>query len=223
MYLGSAVTSLCHAALQTTFETPTKVDNEPRRRGGAKRGMADFTTPLPQAGAPSASSAGVSGLISRAREMLPAYVSRVKALSTSFFNPLEFSRPTSQADWVARVSANALYFKPIYACFLAPILVNTMMSSLWLQIGSLVLCAAWGYAYGVRAADEQILGIPLSKFLTCSALSVFIMLLTGMINALFYTLVLFSLVGMPHMSLHNLPSAADALDAVEMQTLAPAQ
>jgi len=182
--------------------------------------MADFTTPLPQAGG-AASSATGPGLVARAKEMLPAYATRIKALSTSFFNPLEFSRPTSQTEWVARVSANAFHFKLIYFCFFAPILVNTMMSSMWLQIGALVLCGAWGYAYGVRAADEQILGIPLSKSLTCSALSVLVMLLTGMVNALFYTLVLFSLVGMPHMSLHNMPSAADALDAVEMQTLAP--
>ena len=178
--------------------------------------MADFSTPLPQAGGAAAAADGTgvaSGLVTKAKEAF----SRLKVLSISFFNPLEFSRPASQAEWIARVSANAKHFALVYACFFAPVLIHTMMSSMWLRIGSLLICGMWGYAYGPKAADDQIFGVPFSKLTTCATATVLVMLISGMVNALFYATVLFSLIGMPHMSLHIAPTPGD----VEMQPLAP--
>lgn len=93
-----------------------------------------------------------------------------------------------------------------------------MLSSLWLRIGSIALCAIWFYAYGVKKEDTMIsvFGITLPKVMVCSAASVIIMLTTGMLNALLGALLLFSLIGMPHMSLHTAP-AGDAIDALELQ------
>lgn len=179
----------------------------------ASSGMADFSTPLPQAGAADTSTPDTW------KGKLQAGFGRVRALSISFFNPLEFSRPASQADWIARVSGNASHFSPVYACFFAPVVLYTMMSSWWLCLGSLLVCALWGYAYILKASDAEIFRIPFSKFITCSVISVLCMLMTGMINALFYAIFLFSFVGFPHMSLHNLPGAVDALDVAELQPM----
>ena len=81
-----------------------------------------------------------------------------------------------------------------------------------------MVCALWSYAYIIKAKEDMIFGVPFSKFITCSGASVILMLLTGMVNALFYAFVLFSLIGLPHMSLHTLPAAADAIDALEIET-----
>ena len=62
-------------------------------------------------------------------------------------------------------------------------------------------------------------GIALPKVLSCACLSVFVMLLSGMLNALVGALFLFSVVAMPHMSLHNAPGGADAIDAIELQPI----
>ena len=149
-----------------------------------RRAMADFSTPLPGASPPEP-----SPFVQRVKKG----ALQIKSLSISFFNPTEFSKPDSQSDWISRVTVNAKHFSPVYALFFAPVLAITMMASMWLQIGTFAVCGVWAYGYWVKAADEQILGSPLSKFLTCSSISVIVMLATGMVNALFYALVLFSI------------------------------
>ena len=187
---------------------------------------ADFSAPLPQAVGAAGASDGVGGLRSLlaelfSREVWAERLARVAELSKSFFNPLEFSRPSSQAEWIQRVSSNASRFSLIYSLFFAPILLHTMLSSWWLRVGSLLLLGVWGYAYGVKK-DEAVLilcGVPLPKVVACSVGSVVIMLATGMLNALLGALVIFAIFGMPHLSLHQAPSGADAMDAVELQPI----
>lgn len=192
--------------------------------------MADFTTPLPQAvGSDSSlSSSEASGFLSYVKSLFDRelWMNRAKtvvSLSKSFFNPLEFSRPSSQTEWVARVSANASRFAPIYFCCFLPILLNTMLSSWSLRIGSFVLIALWLYAYGYKKDDTVLViaGVPAPKIIACSVISIVVMLVTGMINALFGAIVIFAIVAMPHMSLHLAPSMGDALDAIELQAIAP--
>ena len=192
--------------------------------------MADFSAPLPQAntGAPTATSADVTGFLSYvkslfSREIWVTRMKNVASLSKSFFNPLEFSRPASQTEWIARVSANATRFSSIYFCFFLPILLNTMLSSWSLRIGTFALVSLWLYAYGYKK-DESVLmigGVPAPKIVACTVISVLVMLITGMINALFGAIVVFAIIGMPHMSLHMAPSVADAMDAIELQAIAP--
>mmetsp|Transcript_43370 Transcript_43370/g.113998 ORF Transcript_43370/g.113998 Transcript_43370/m.113998 type:complete len:183 (-) Transcript_43370:309-857(-) len=174
----------------------------------------DFSIPIgsPMPGAPAESSR---------QAKIKGALMHLKSASASFFNPREFSRPASQSDWIARVTANARAFSSVYALLFTPILINTMMSSNMLCLGSLVIFGLWGYAYWVKAEDEYLFGIPFSKFLTCAAVSVLVMLLTGMLNALISCAFLFSLVAMPHLSFHAVPGTADAMDAQEMQSLSP--
>ena len=194
--------------------------------------MADFSQPLPQAAGTNANTTAGSTLsVAGLMELLKGLVSqsawssllgRFKAEAKSFFNPLEFSRPATQAEWIGRVTANASAFKLVYGIFFLPVLVSTMMSSMWLRIGSLAIIGMWGYAYGLKKEQTtlEFFGVSLPKVIACSSVSVFVMLLTGMINALFYALVLFAVVGMPHMSLHNVPAAtSDSLDPIELQPL----
>merc|ERR1719231_1606307 len=96
-----------------------------------------------------------------------------------------------------------------------------MMSTLWLRVGSIVLLALWLYAYGYKKEETVLIiaGVPLPKIIACSAISVVVMLATGMLNALIGALFLFALIGFPHMSLHMAP-LADAIDAVELQAIA---
>ena len=185
--------------------------------------MADFTTPLPQAGATS----NVGGVLGDLKGLLSKewWTERARALtdlSRAFFNPLEFSRPASQSEWLARVPANAARFAPVYGCFFLPILLRTMLSSWWLRIGSLLLLSLWAYAYLLKKEEAVLFvcGAPVPKVIACSVASVVVMLGTGMLNALIGALFVFSVVAMPHMSLHHAPSGADAMDAVELQTLA---
>ena len=188
--------------------------------------MADFSQPLPQAGgAQPAADTEASG--SMLRSMLGkawwlATLSRVKVLSRSFFNPMEFSRPESQADWLNRVSVNAAHFKPIYALVFLPVLVHTFLSSFWLRIGAVVLALLWGYGFGVKGDSPlNVFGFELKareKLYFLVPASLLVGLLTGMINALVYATVLFACVTMPHMSFHKAASF-DALDALELQTL----
>ena len=96
-----------------------------------------------------------------------------------------------------------------------------MLSSVWYMAGTLLLCGVWGYAYGIKHGEERLLGVPLPKMVSCSIASVLVMLLTGMVNALLYALLVYSVVGMPHASFHIGPIAPDALDTTEMQTLQP--
>ena len=190
--------------------------------------MADFSTPLPQAipGAAATSSGDAKGFVEYLKSFLVKdlwveKITQISSLSKSFFNPLEFSRPTSQTDWIGRVSTNGSRFAPIYVCFFLPILIHSMMSTLWLRVGSLVLLALWLYAYGYKK-DESVLiiaGVPAPKVIACSVVSIVVMLATGMLNALMGAMFLFALVGMPHMSLHNAPTS-DAMDAVELQAIA---
>lgn len=187
--------------------------------------MADFTTPLPQA-VPSAATTEAAGFVAWLRSLFSkeaamARMSQVMALSKSFFNPLEFSRPTSQGDWMLRVSANASRFAPIYMCFFVPIMINSMMATLWLRVGALVLCALWLYAYGYKKEETVLIvfGMPAPKVVVVATFSIIVMLATGMLNALTGAVFLFALVGMPHMSLHVAPSAADAVDAIELQAV----
>ena len=96
------------------------------------------------------------------------------------------------------------------------------MSSLWLRIGSVVLLLVYAYAF-VYKKEESVLivgGIPMPKVMASSVAAVLVMLATGMLNALIGAVFLFALVGMPHMSLHHLPSGADAMDSVELQAIA---
>ena len=78
--------------------------------------MADFSTPLPQAaGAAASQSDSTGGLVAMLKsvankDLWMGLGVKVLALSKSFFNPAEFGRPASQADWIARVSSNAKRF-----------------------------------------------------------------------------------------------------------------
>ena len=192
--------------------------------------MADFSTPLPQANAAAVTAATTSGDASGfmsyvkslcSREVWVERTKNISSLSKSFFNPLEFSRPASQTEWIARVSANATRFSSIYFCFFLPILLNTMLSSWSLRIGSFFLVALWIYAYGYKK-DESVLmigGVPAPKIVACTVISILTMLITGMVNALFGAIVIFAIIGMPHMSLHMAPSVADAMDAIELQAI----
>jgi len=183
--------------------------------------MADFSTPLPQAAAAEGSAGGMtsmlSGLLSKAAWM--ELLSRVLSLSKSFFNPTEFSRPATQQEWITRVSSNASRFALIYFCLFLPFLLNTMMSSWVLLIGSLALIAMWAYAYGIQKESSTltVFGVSMPKVLVCAVVSITVMLVTGMLSALIGAMLVFSLIGMPHMSLHVAPSGADALDALELQ------
>merc|ERR1711918_227575 len=116
--------------------------------------------------------------------------------------------------WLGRVSVNASHFKLMYALIFLPVLVHTMLSSMWLRVGSCVLVLLWAYAllkadtmtvFGVEPRDRE-------KLYVLVPLSVVIGLMTGMINALLYATVLFACVTMPHMSFHT-PARFDALDA----------
>jgi len=186
--------------------------------------------PLPQAGGAAAtteasdsSGSMLSKLMSKAAWL--SVLGKVKVLSRSFFNPLEFSRPESQADWLNRVSINATHFKPLYALIFLPIVVQTMLSSFWLRIGAVVLVLMWGYAFGFKGdAALNVFGFELKareKLYFLVPASVLIGLMTGMINALVYAVIVFAVVTMPHMSFH-IPASFDALDALELQTLSTA-
>ena len=188
--------------------------------------MADFSAPLPQAGggaAPAdAAAATTASMCTKAldRNAWSASFTRVKVLSRSFFDPREFSRPASQADWLERVSVNAAHFKMLYALVFLPVLVHTMLSSRWLRMGSCILVVLWGYALRTTG-PLNVCGMEVSagqKLYVLVPLSVVIGLLTGMINALVYATVIFACVTMPHMSFHE-PARFDALDALELQTL----
>ena len=187
--------------------------------------MADFSAPLPQAGgaAPAddagATSASMCAKALDRNEWRSAFT-RVKVLSRSFFDPREFSRPASQADWLERVSVNAAHFKMLYALIFLPVLVHTMLSSMSLRLGSCVLVVLWGYALRTTG-PLNVFGLEVSagqKLYVLVPVSVVIGLLTGMINALVYATVIFACVTMPHMSFHE-PARLDALDALELQTL----
>lgn len=191
--------------------------------------MADFTTPIPgsRGGAGPAvqtvGDGGSAGLIDALkqlanRDMWLSIVTRLAHDSKSFFNPAEFSRPSSQGDWIARVSSNASRFAYMYTLFFLPIMLRSVLSSLWLRLGAIAVAGVWVYGYGVKRADEVLVcfNVPLPKVLCCACLSVLIMLLTGMLNALIGALLVFSIVGMPHMSLHMAPGS-DAIDAIELQ------
>lgn len=192
--------------------------------------VADFSTPLPGSVQQTASVGQGGSALSNLIELLKGFISpaawasvasRIQFLAGSFFNPREFSRPASQAEWVSRVTANASHFKLIYGLFFLPLLLQTMLSSFWLQMGSIALICVWGYGYGIKKEESSlpVFGVPFPKVIVCASTSVVVMLITGMLNALLYAIFLFAVIGMPHLSLHNLPvnSAADALDAVEMQ------
>ena len=187
--------------------------------------MADFSAPLPQAGgaAPAddagATSASMCAKALDRNEWRSAFA-RAKVLSRSFFDPREFSRPASQADWLERVSVNAAHFKMLYALVFLPVLVHTMLSSMWLRLGSCILVVLWGYALRTTG-PLNVFGWEVSagqKLYVLVPVSVVIGLLTGMINALVYATVIFACVTMPHMSFHE-PARLDALDALELQTL----
>ena len=155
--------------------------------------------------------------------MMSAIVlSKAVVVWVELLNPLEFSKPESQADWLNRVSANAAHFKPIYALIFLPVLVHTMLSSFWLRVGSVILLVLWGYAFGLMGdAPLKVFGFELKareKLYFLVPASLVIGLLTGMVNALVYATVLFACVTMPHMSFH-IPASFDALDALELQTL----
>lgn len=186
--------------------------------------MADFSTPLPQAGGAAAVD-GAAPLLSKlmSKEWWMGHLSVLSVQATSFFNPLEFSVPGTQTEAIARIYGNSAHFKLVYAALFAPVMFFTLASSRWLRIGSFLLLALNGYAFGYHKQESlgSILGVPLPKVVTVPAVSVLIMIIFGMLNAIFYAAFLFALVGLPHMSLHNHPSgaAADALDAVELQGL----
>ena len=165
--------------------------------------MADFSAPLPQAGgAAPADDAGVTSASMCAKaldrnEWRSAFT-RVKVLSRSFFDPREFSRPASQADWLERVSVNAAHFKMLYALIFLPVLVHTMLSSMSLRLGSCVLVVLWGYALRTTG-PLNVFGLEVSagqKLYVLVPVSVVIGLLTGMINALVYATVIFACVTM---------------------------
>ncbi len=179
--------------------------------------MSDFSTPLPQA------SGGLQATDALGRrERIKRALMHFKKAAFSFANPYEFSNPSSQGEWIARVRANSKHFAAVYGVLFAPFLLHMMTSDMWLQIGAAVLGGVWIYGYWLKADDEQLCGVPLSKFWTCLALSFVVMLLTGMLNALLTAMLMFSLVAMPHMSFHVAAGAsADALAQEEMQTLAP--
>ena len=187
--------------------------------------MADFSTPLPQAGGAAAAATGDTKASSSCTKVFNKQTwivgfGKVKVLSRSFFNPMEFSKPGSQADWLERVSVNASHFKLMYALIFLPVLVHTMLSSMWLRIGSCVLILLWAYAL-LKADTMTVFGVELrdrEKLYVLVPLSVVIGLMTGMINALLYATVLFACVTMPHMSFHT-PARFDALDALELQNL----
>ena len=183
--------------------------------------MADFSAPLPQA--MSAEAGGISGALTRLlnRELWGALASQILGLSKSFFNPVEFTRPSNQAEVVARIYANANRFSLLYGIFFLPVLLHQVFSSTFLVMGSLVIVGTWGYSYGLKREDTTIsaFGIELPKMIACVAVTVVIVLLTGMLSALLGAIFLFSLVGLPHMALHS-ASAADAMDALELQPVA---
>ena len=188
--------------------------------------MADFSQPLPQAGGGSAGAADAAPSTSISCSKLldkQTWITgfgKVKVLSRSFFNPGEFSKPASQADWLERVSVNAGHFKLLYALIFLPILVHTMLGSMWLRIGSGAMVLLWGYAL-LRPEPIKACGLELrdrEKLYVLVPLSLLIGLMTGMINALLYATVLFACVTMPHMSFHN-PARFDALDALELQAM----
>lgn len=192
--------------------------------------MADFTTPIPgstgavAAAAATTGSEGVAGGLLSAlkklftQELWKELFNRLARDSRSFFNVYEFSRPASQGEWITRVSGNASRFAFMYGLFFLPIMLHTMNSSWSLRIGSLAVAGVWGYAYGMRPDDATItcFGISLPKVVVCACVSVVVMLLTGMLNALIGALFVFSVVAMPHMSLHT-AAGGDAIDALEMQ------
>jgi len=180
---------------------------------------ADFSTPLPQASpAPDVTTGSLRALISKAAWL--STLSKLKAISGSFFNPLEFSKPASQAEWLMRVSANAKRFKLMYGVIFLPVLISTMLSSYFRIVGVLLILGLWFYAYGIKRGDAplEMFGFPVPKVIACSVSSVLIMLFSGMVNGLLYALVLFAVVAMPHMSFH-IAADGDALDAVELQGL----
>ena len=74
----------------------------------------------------------------------------------------------------------------------------------------------WGYAYGLKKEESTLFGLPLPKLVVCGSATAVIALLTGMLNALIGSLILFALFGLPHASLHT-ASSADAIDALELQ------
>ena len=187
--------------------------------------MADFSTPLPQATAAAAQDAPAGSWFATAlsKDAWLGTLGRVKVLSRSFFRLSEFSKPESQADWLHRVSVNAHTYKVMYSLVLLPVLVYTMLSSMWLRIGTVVLVALWGYAFMYKNGE-----VPLScfgfefkareKLYVLVPASIIVGLVTGMLNALISAAIIFALVTLPHMSFHA-PASFDALDALELQTL----
>ena len=116
--------------------------------------MADFSAPLPQAAGGSGGELKSAGAALRAlitREFwASAYaslqserVARLKALAKSCINPLEFSKPATSAEAMARVVANARAFLPVYVgAVVLPLMIFTLLSSWWLFLGGIAIWSA---------------------------------------------------------------------------------
>lgn len=159
------------------------------------------------------------------KAMVAQLFGTTRVLARSAFNPLEFSRPASQAEWLQRVRTNGLHFKQLYAIVFLVCLVYTILSSPLLLFGMLMLAGAWLYAFVLQPPEAvlEVFGFQLTrrnKLLVLVPFSILVVTLTGMINSLLYVLVLSSIVSLPHASLH-VPAEFDELDALELEGLAP--
>ena len=190
------------------------------RQGETQRSMrgADFSSPFPGAAQGGSPESPVTA--SCRREMIKRVLMRFKSAAFAFANPYEFSKPADQGEVIARIQANSKRFAMVYAVLFAPFLLNMMTSDTWLQLGVIISAGLWVFGYYVKPNEENLFGIPFPKFYTCAALSAAVLFLTGMLGALLSALLKFSIVALPHMSLHTAASA-DALSADEVTSFSP--
>jgi len=174
------------------------------------------------AGALKAVLSKAKGIVSN-RAALELQLAKVRVLSRSFFNPLEFSKPPDRAQCLHRIQVNAAHYKAIYGLVVITCLVYTILSSPLLLLGLALMLAAWLYAFVLNPADATITvcGQELrrrEKFVLLIPFSLLVVLVTGLINSLFSVLMFSALIAVPHASFHEC-GELDALDALELQGL----
>jgi len=155
------------------------------------------------------------------KAMLASLLGTIRVLARSAFNPLEFSRPASQAECLQRIRTNGWHFRQLYGIVFVSCLIYTILSSPLLLFGMLMLVGAWVYAFVLQApgATLEVAGFQLKrreKLLVLVPFSILVVTLTGMINSLLYVVVLSSIVSGPHAALH-IPAEFDELDALELE------
>ena len=143
------------------------------KRGASQDSIGD-SEPEANDAAPPADAWSASFTMPQARNAWRASFTRAKVLS--FFNPREFSRPTSKADWLERMSANAIHFEKLYALKLIflLVLVYTMVSPMWMVSSTtwlnmqVIICSAlYRGRFGALCLPTPCMSRPLSSRSAC--------------------------------------------------------